>query len=119
MFFFYVVRSHPYPVRKSATCPRANRVCSAAKRDEVFGLKRAHFMATRAHAAQRQNGILSKLAIAARLMFPLTAQKLSRRIVKGMSAGTGCSSANEGLKLRSQGEAALRQRVPEAFRGEP
>jgi hypothetical protein len=30
-----------------------------------------------------------------RLMFPLTTQQLSQRIVKGMSAGTGCSSSNE------------------------
>ena len=69
------------------------------------------------HGVKR--AVLSKLAIAPRLMFPLTAQKLSRRIVKGMSVGTGCSGANDGLKLRIQGEALLRQRVPEAFRGEP
>jgi hypothetical protein len=33
--------------------------------------------------------------------------------------GTGCSSADDGLKLLNQGGAASRQHVPEAFRGEP
>jgi hypothetical protein len=64
-------------------------------------------------------GALPKVLIAPWLMFPLTAQKLSRRIVKGMSAGTGCLGANDGLKLRIQEEAISRQHVPEAFRGEP
>jgi hypothetical protein len=38
---------YPYPVRKSKTCPRANRVCSKAKRDEVFDFKRAQFLGCR------------------------------------------------------------------------
>jgi hypothetical protein len=76
------------PASKQETCPRGKRVCAQAKPNDLFSGIADFRLRPRRHVAQHHQ-----------LRFLLTALKLSRRIIKGMSAGA-LLQPNDRLKLR-------------------
>ena len=82
---FSILSPYPYPVRGWETCPRGKGICSKAKLDELFSFLPQVVLASpcmRQRGGARRGSLLWEIPARSKSRFPLTAQKLSRRIVE-------------------------------------